>query len=161
MRIFIGKYPSARSNKERKVNIRIDDYDVWNMDETLAMIIVPMLKRLKEIKHGGPHVDDDDVPEGMNLRSYEAPEPEEEYDVDANFFKRWDWVMDEMIWTFEQLREGGNFCQFYDHSQVDESLSINEQIAQIKRDDEGMEKHDKRIKNGLRLFAKYYRSLWD
>ena len=53
------------SKKQRKVKIRIDNYDTWNMDSTLALIIVPMLKQLRETKHGAPMVDNEDVPSTM------------------------------------------------------------------------------------------------
>ena len=32
------------SRKKRKIKIKIDEYDTWSMDHTLALIIVPMLK---------------------------------------------------------------------------------------------------------------------
>ena len=40
--------------RKRKIKIRIDNYDIWNMDYTLSLIIVPMLKELKNTKHGVP-----------------------------------------------------------------------------------------------------------
>lgn len=43
MKAYIGRYP--KGDKERKISIRIDPWDVWNMDHTLALIIVPMLKK--------------------------------------------------------------------------------------------------------------------
>ena len=52
------------------------------MDHTLAMIIVPMLKQLKETKHGAPFVDDEDVPE--ELKSTSAPAKENDWDTDDN-----------------------------------------------------------------------------
>lgn len=92
------------SKKQRKVSIHIDNYDVWSMDNTLAMIIVPMLQKLREISVGSSWVDDEDVPE--NLRSTAAPPLTEEEKncghTDDNWEKRWDWVLDEMIWTFQQ-----------------------------------------------------------
>ena len=81
--------------------VKIDKYDTWSMDHTLSHIILPMLKQLKETKHGSPFVADEDVPEGLGLRSTEAPPKENDYDIDANHHKRWDWVMDEMIFAFE------------------------------------------------------------
>ena len=45
------------SKQERKVKIRIDNYDVWGMDHTLALIVHPMLLKLKEQKHGSPMVE--------------------------------------------------------------------------------------------------------
>ena len=49
------------SKKKRTIKIHIDEWDTWNMDHTLSLIIVPMLKQLKETKHGAPGVDDDDA----------------------------------------------------------------------------------------------------
>lgn len=88
----------VEKRKERKIKIRIDPWDTWSMDHTLSLIILPMLKQLKETKHGGPFVDDEDVPE--HLRSTAAPPKKDEYDVDDNHFKRWDYVLDEMIFSF-------------------------------------------------------------
>ena len=48
--------------RKQKINVRIDKHDTWSMDHTLAHIILPMLKQLKETKHGAPNVDDEDVP---------------------------------------------------------------------------------------------------
>ena len=39
------------SKKTRSIYIKIDRYDTWSMDSTLSMIILPMLKQLKETKH--------------------------------------------------------------------------------------------------------------
>lgn len=125
MKINIGKYPKKG---ERKVSIHIDDFDVWNLDHTLALIIHPALMKLKEIKHGSPFVDDEDVPE--KLKSTSAKSKKNNYDVDSNHHKRWDYVLNEMIFAFDSIANNN-----------------------IKDDD--------RIKNGLRLFSKYYFSLWD
>ena len=45
------------SKRKRKIKVKIDNYDTWSMDHTLAYIIVPMLKQLHETKHGAPFVD--------------------------------------------------------------------------------------------------------
>jgi hypothetical protein len=37
--------------RNRKVEVRIDKYDTWNMDKTLSLIIIPMLIQLKKTKH--------------------------------------------------------------------------------------------------------------
>ena len=138
--------------------VKIDKWDTWSMDHTLAYMIVPMLKQLKETKHGAPNVDDEDVP--VELRSTSAP-PKEEYDVDGNHFKRWDWVLDEMIWAFEQKLDDDNESKFFDHSEVDNKAGINEQIGKIKIDREGLDAHQARKTNGYRLFGRYYENLWD
>jgi len=71
------------------------------MDRTLALIVHPMLKQLNKSKHGAPFTDDEDVPE--NLRSTNAKPKKNEWDTDSNHFKRWDWIMKEMIWVFGEL----------------------------------------------------------
>ena len=139
--------------------VKIDKWDTWSMDHTLAYMIVPMLKQLKETKHGAPNVDDEDVP--VELRSTSAPPKEEEYDVDGNHFKRWDWVLDEMIWSFEQKLDSDSESKFFDHSEVDNKAGINEQIGKIKIDREGLDAHQARKTNGYRLFGRYYENLWD
>ena len=45
--------------------IKLDRWDTWSMDHTLADIILPMLKQLRDTKHGSPMVDDEDVPEHL------------------------------------------------------------------------------------------------
>ena len=140
--------------------IKIDYWDTWSMDTTLSPIILPMLIQLQKTKHGSPHVDDEDVPE--SIRSTSAPLKKNDWDTDDNWFKRWDWVMDEMIWTFEQLSNWDNDSKFFDHTEVDKNeKDVLKQVSKIKCDQEGLVAHNARIANGLRLFGKYYRGLWD
>lgn len=138
--------------------VKIDRYDTWSMDYTLSKIVLPMLKQLKETKHGSPNTDDDDVPD--HLKSINSKKLSE-YDVDENHFARWDWVLSEMIWAFEQNVDTNSEDQFYDHSQVDKKSSFTEQIGKIKIDHDGLNAHSERKANGFRLFGKYYQGLWD
>ena len=138
--------------------VKIDRYDTWNMDSTLSLIILPMLKQLKKDKHGAPLVEDEDVPE--ELRSTSAPPKENEYDIDANHFKRWDWVLDEMIWAFEVKTDDDYESQFYDHTESSKIADLNESIKALKVDRAGLKAYEKRKSNGFRLFGKYYESLW-
>jgi hypothetical protein len=140
--------------------VKIDKWDTWSMDYTLSHIIVPMLKQLQQTKHGAPNVDDEDVP--VELRSTTAPPKEDEYDVDGNHFKRWDWVLSEMIWAFEQNLDTNSEDKFFDHSEVVETKhDIFGQLHKIKIDREGLDAHQERKANGFRLFGKYYQGLWD
>ena len=153
---------------DHKIKVRIDGYDVWSMDNTLAHIIHPMLVKLKENKHGSPYVEDEDVPE--HLRSYQAKTPKEnEYDTDEFHHDRWEWVLDEMIWAFsqklvdweEQYYSGKpkfEFIELKDNPDLVEMVDHKE--STFKVDTEGYNKHQARISNGLRLFGKYYEALW-
>jgi len=138
--------------------VKIDRYDTWSMDYTLAYIILPMLIQLKETKHGAPFTEDKDVPK--ELRSTSAPPKENEWDTDDNHFKRWDYILDEMIWAFEQKLKDDDEHQFFDHTGT-EGLPFEEKIGKIKVDQKGLKAHQKRKENGFRLFGVYYQNLWD
>jgi hypothetical protein len=157
MKAIIGPYPD--DDTKRVETILLDPYDTWNMDHTLALIIVPMLKQLKATKHGAPCVDDEYVPE--HLRSTAAAPKENEWDTDTNHFKRWDYVIDEMIWAMEQIVAHDNEAQFYDMSEVDEETDIQSQLDAIKCDYAALQKHHERIANGTKLFGIFFSSLWD
>ena len=95
--------------------VKIDRWDTWSMDHTLAYIILPMLKQLSKTKHGAPYTEDEDVPE--YLRSHMAQPKENEWDTDSLHFMRWDWILAEMIWAFEQEIRDDDEGQFFDHSE--------------------------------------------
>ena len=59
-------------------SIQIDEWDTWNMDYTLSLLIVPMLNQLKEDGHG--------------------------YPATLNSFEEWHEILDKMIWSFEQTK---------------------------------------------------------
>jgi len=144
-----------------KINyVKIDRWDTWSMDYSLSFIVVPMLKQLKETKHGAPFVDDEDVPE--ELKSTSAPPKENDYDTDDNHFKRWDWALNEMIWAFEQNLDSNSEDKFFDHAEWDEKeKDFGKNLHKIKIDQPGLKAHQDRKANGFRLFGKYYQGLWD
>jgi hypothetical protein len=144
-----------------KINyVKIDRWDTWSMDYSLSFIVVPMLKQLKETKHGAPFVDDEDVPE--ELKSTSAPPKENEYETDENHFKRWDWALNEMIWAFEQNLDTNSEEKFFDHAEWDEKeKDFGKNLHKIKIDQPGLKAHQDRKANGFRLFGKYYQGLWD
>jgi hypothetical protein len=149
------------SKRKRTIIVKIDNYDTWSMDHTLSHIVVPMLKQLKETTHGSALVDDEDVPEHLRSTAPGARDGCEEWDSDKFLHARWEWAMGEMIWAHEQQLDDEAHDRFFDHSAVDKKLDLNEQISQIKVDQEGLDAWQKRKQNGFRLFGKYYEGLWD
>jgi len=131
----------------QKIKIHIDRWDTWSMDHTLAPIILPMLRQLKETKHGAPDVDLEDVPEGLRPTNTEEWQKlyNETGDTDDKFFKRWDWVLDEMIYAFDCKANKDEVYMRFD----------------TKTERDAMDKEQERISNGFRLFGKYYENLWD
>jgi hypothetical protein len=149
-----------------------------------------MLKQLKETKHGSPRVDPEDVPFELQITGHDDIgsqyefefENHEQYKTDSwdITHRRWDWVLDEMIWTFEQLHPDNDWEDQYssgvmDNHWVPVDADGNEvpkgehKYYQMKDgpkhtykiDWKGRMAHEERINNGLRLFGKYYRGLWD
>lgn len=165
------------SKKKRKIKVKIHKYDTWSMDHQLSYIIHPMLVQLKETKYGSPNVDDEDVPE--HIRSTSAKPKEDEWDTDEFFHDRWDWVINEMVWAFGEIKEATWENQYHtgkhdftfepvdkDGNPVDKESA---EFFEMKRgpkdtsvfDKDGYTKHAERIQNGTRLFGKYYQGLWD
>ena len=155
MKVNIGRYP--KGDKERKISIKIDPWDTWSADHTLALIIAPLLQKMKDDKQGAPHIDDADVPE--HLRRSAAP-LQNGWGTDENWHLRWDYVLQEMLWSMQQIAADDSESQFYDHSAVDESKGIMQQVNAIKIDTEGLKAHQERIQKGCELFGKYFQSLW-
>jgi hypothetical protein len=115
------------------------------MDHTLAPIILPMLVQLRATKHGAPMVDMKDVPKELRATKKQLDAYGKNGDVDPKHFDRWDWIMDEMIWAFEQKCRDDWMEDYYYN----------------KWDQEGVKAHQDRMSNGFRLFGKYYENLWD
>jgi hypothetical protein len=161
------------SKKHRQVYVRIDKWDTWSMDSTLALIVLPMLQQLQATKHGSPNTDDSDVPD--ELKSTSAPAKQFEYDTDANHFKRWDWILGEMIFSFQcklddswqEKYRSGTIDMKFDPCEWDETGKptkyemVSGPNDTYKCDYEAMAVEQARITNGFRLFGKYYENLWD
>jgi hypothetical protein len=153
MKIKISGYPNWRFyhhwlhdwfgyTPKQKTSIRIDKFDTWSMDHTLAPIILPMLVQLKATKNGAPYVYPVDVPSNLRPTKKELTAYTKNGETDSKFFDRWDWVLDEMIYAFD--------CK------------ANKDDVYMRFDDrDEMQKEQDRISNGFKLFGKYYESLWD
>ena len=151
MRVEIGNFPDENDiHEDQLIDVHIDPWDTWNVDYTLAYIVLPMLKQLKETQHGSPMVDDEDVPHlpRMQRSSNEASQIDmfhtEEQDqlFWEQYHVRWAYVLDEMIYAFD--------CK------------VNKDVPYMRFDDlNEIRKEQARIDNGFRLFGKYYEGLWN
>jgi len=155
--------------REQKIKVRIDPWDTWSIDHTLAHIVLPMLIQLKETKHGAPCVDPADVPDNLQPKK-QTKKQRDNGETDSTHFERWDWVLDEMIFAFSsKLNDWED--QFYSgkHDVYFEELNDGSGMSELKHgpndtfkeDREGMQAYKDRISNGFRLFGKYYEGLWD
>lgn len=171
----------------RKINpqrtyVKIDYWDVWSLDHTLAYVILPSLKMLREKKHGSPMVDEEDVPVHLQSAGFKKAKKRKpknagnpnihavDMDDDDTLHERWDWVLGEMIWAFEQKMDDDADDKFFDHSAytdndkpgTDEWLDdLTKGVSKVKYDVDGHRAWQERKANGFRLFGKYYEALWD
>ena len=156
MKVHIGNY--NKKNDSRKIQVTIDPYDTWNLDSTLAYIIYPALLQMKATKHGMPsefaEVGGEDWQQQSSFDFYA--------DTCGDCWKlaeeRWDEAMDKMIWAFQQMCIDGGYEDKY-HTKV--PVADDPLRCEYRFDGVGAMLHEERIQEGLDLFSKYYRHLWD
>ncbi len=178
MKINIGKFP--KKGDRRKIDIQIDGYDTWGLDYTLALIIYPALLQLKATKQGVPNEFGD-----VGGEDYVAQDSFDFYKETNNWAfdescKKWEEVLDKMIWSFGELVKG-NYEDKYHHGKSEfdfvetDKLYPNPISGKMEKtyqmvdknpeahwwDSEGQEIHEARMQEGFELFGKYYRALWD
>ena len=179
MKIKINKYPK-KSNR-RKINVEIEKFDTWSLDHTLAHIIYPALLQLKAEKHGVPSglVDDVGGEDWASQQSFDfyKESHDEAWQIAS---KRWDEILDKMIWSFRELIvDDINDKYFHGRAEYDWVKSdktfpnpitgkVEATFQMVDKNPEehwhesvGHQLHEERIQEGLDLFGKYYRSLWD
>ena len=176
MRVKIGKYPTHRFyhnwlytrfgySPKQRTSIKIHKYDTWSMDHTLAPIILPMLVQLRATKHGAPMVDMKDVPKELRATKKQLDAYNKNGDSDPKFFDRWDWILDEMIWAFNQKCRDDWEGDYYEYREMgpEESKDPNSLfgLVLVWEDKKGRADHQKRMTKGFKLFGKYYENLWD
>jgi hypothetical protein len=173
----------VQAKKVKKQYIKIDYWDTWSMDHTLTPIILPMLKQLKTTKHGSGFIDMEDVPEYMRTTETEDWDDQKCFDFyhedkeerKYNVHDRYEWVLDEMIFAFEHLIDdswedkyrSGEMDHYSEECAWDENGKPT--MYTMKEgpnhtyvcDYDGLRKEWERVDNGLRLFGKYFRTLWD
>jgi len=175
------------SKNKQKIVIKLDPWDSWNVDSTLSPIILPLLKQLKATKHGSGFVAQEDLPPHLQFTETEDYDSQKCFEfyhetTDENKLKvdihvQYEWVLDEIIWAFEQLqpdydwedqyRSGEHDMIWVPSGKLDENgeptmfTMENGPKNTYVCDYEAMAKHQARINNGLRLFGVYFLSLWD
>lgn len=178
MKVKIGRYP--KGDTERRISIDIERFDTYSVDHTLAYIIMPLLVQLKHTKHGIP-TEFAEVG-GADYDSQESFDFYKETHNDSfdEGCKRWDEVLDKMIWSFQQLIDDDYEAKYrhgdseFDWVKTDKQYpnpvtgKLEDTFQMVDKfpeqhwtDYEGMRKHEERIQEGLELFGKYYRNLWD
>jgi hypothetical protein len=90
--------PFPKNNSYRKIDVKIDNFDTWALDHTLAVIILPALIQLKQTKHGVPSevvndVGGEDWAPQTSFDFYKESH-NESWEIAS---KRWDDILDKML----------------------------------------------------------------
>lgn len=143
MKVFIGPYPKSKSKSARRISVRIDSHDTWSLDHTLALIILPCLKKIKKQKIGAPSSMFDLSHHQMKDWKSKAFKAAEKKSNDAGF-KKWYSILDDMIYSFAQIVKP----------------SDNKFFTKKKYDKVGHRAYKKKVQHGLELFGKHFQALW-
>jgi len=177
MKVKLGNY---KKDSTRNVDVEIEKFDTYSLDHTLAHIILPALLQLKVSKMGIPaEFADAGGADYDNQDSFDFYKETHNEAFDEKC-KEWDEVLDKMIWSFQQILLD-DYEKKYHHGEpqynwvkgeytytdpVTGKVEDTFQMVDTNPDEHwydsvGHQEHEKRIQEGLELFGKYYRHLWD
>ena len=163
MKVNIGEYKGANGN--RVVDVIVESFDIFNADNTIGLVIHPILVAYKEKSKGYFHVDDEDVPDELKVGKPVNGFRNERFHPDNGDFdsgkKKHDWVIDEMIYAFDCIGPNSDWeDEYYIFKDGYDTAPFEQMNLFYEVDNEGIDAAQKRIDNGMRLFGKYYRGLW-
>ena len=163
-----SKFCDARMNIKatyQRLRYGVCDRDCWSLPNTFSEYILRHLKHFKKMnRYGVPSrlCGDMDNIQGLMDRDYTELGS-----------KRWEQILDEIIWAFEYMCDEDKFNPMPDEllcSNRKPGQDICNWIGREKSDREKMlwndyfsksEELNKRKQKGLLLFAEYYDDLWD
>ena len=178
MKVRLGRF--NRGPGPRRINIEIENFDTWSLDNTMALIILPALIQLKHTKHGVPSAFVNDMAESYHDQYVFDFIKEDANEVFEKGCAKWDEVLDKMIWSFQQLVMD-DYDSKYHHGETDFSFEKieeehvdpvtgkREKYSRLVDNNPGGHwydmvghiLHEERIQEGLELFGQHFRSLWD
>lgn len=174
MKIRIGPYPK-HPGKQRKIRVKIQRWDTWSLDHTLALIIHPALIAFRASAPGVPGCF---TVEGAQTKSaFKAAQ------------HAWHGILDEMIFAFGEIatnypgrdQASARRAAMVAAPPAVVSKKVSAKITAKTRSSsrsgggtparvvptvvapppsEPLEAYEARIEHGLALFAKYYTALW-
>ena len=151
--------------KRQKWTTGFPHEEFWDFKSALANWAIPRLKHMKDNLHGYPSclipeekweeisAGKEVVKEGRDIR--------EEHGM-----KEWNKILDKIIWSFENHdnepmpTEPENYDPRCNMIKYDDGSTEYEHLDDRPWDWTECEAHDKKVQEGLDLFAKYYKDLW-
>ena len=144
MKVTIPKPIPGEEHKK----IEVDDWDIWNVDYTLACVIHPVLLKYRENLTGYPELWEDGM---ITSHNYDRQLHFDIFDekVERDYLlKKWKDIVDKMCRAFGMIVEK----EAWEDTWMDKSYHEHK-IEEAK--------YYEAVDEGLALFAKHYHSLWD
>ena len=144
MKVTIPKPIPGEEHKK----IEVDDWDIWNVDYTLACVIHPVLLKYRENLTGYPELWEDVM---ITSHNYDRQLHFDIFDekVERDYLiKKWKDTVDKMCRAFGMIVEK----ETWEDTWLDKSYHE----SKIRETE-----YYEAIDEGLALFAKYYHNLWD
>lgn len=137
MKVSISNY---NKTGKRKINVSVGVDDIISADNTLAHVIVPVLKKYLNRCGGVPGVLMTNehwklCDFGKKTKAQKARLKK----LNEATSKEWKSIIESMLWSFTQIAKGYPY-----------NLDVNGSHGE----------YSKKIQDGLDLFGKYYRHLW-
>jgi hypothetical protein len=150
--------------KRQKWTTGFPHEEFWNFKHTCGKFVVPRLKHMKENLHGYPSclISDEkweeicagkEVVDGVDIRQDHG-------------MKEWNRILDKIIWSFENHDDTPmpakpeNYDPRCNMIKYGDGSTEYEHLDDRPWDWTECEAHDKKVQEGLELFAKHYKDLW-
>lgn len=161
------KQEPYRRGSIKKCEVILDKEDTWNMDFTVATIVAPLIKQLRETTHSYAAIDKEDVPQELHQTYGTQGEHTEKYSVQA-----YEWVLNEIEWAMNEIsNENKNEPPYHTKTGTMEFGEIDLKTRTGPLIFDGWEStpesvaankayHD-RIQGACVLLGKYLTTMWD
>ena len=132
------------------------DGDLWNLSDHLGKVIAIRLRAFRKMKKNGFPTDLDNV--------FDDPKKKTRTLNDKNGMRKWNEVLDEMAWVFENYNKDDKY--YHHHGDMkwgepDENGNCRLLDSGVTADKKKLKKHWHRVNDGLKLFADNFLKLWD
>lgn len=171
MKVIID-YPKGK--KFRKVKVVIHSKDLWSAHVTLAYVIHPVLVKCRNLYNSPTQMTS--FPASFLPENFPELSEEEYRPIQEEALRKWIATLDTMIYAFYWIISDNTFGPHGPeiHKELDEAVRVAKKDKKLFRSDFRMDcygpvfdkwkpqldEHEAKIKEGLRLFAEYYQSLW-
>lgn len=146
--------------------------EAWNFNTYHSKWCVPRLKHLRDNSHGHPaNIELDKKASKSGISSHIIGMPKKSPKKQKQEFSRkalaWKAVLDKMIWSFEHLEDFAEpvYPKDYDE-RMEKTFYDDGSVSYVHMDKREpdyspIDEHNKKVQEGLDLFAKHYQDLWD